>query len=143
MSDFLFEILVQELPYKFIPDAQKQLKEAFEKLFGEYGIEYKKLDVQATPRRLSVMVHELSDKQKDIQKEAKGPILNIALDANGNYTPAALGFAKKNGVEEKDLIQKDNYIWAKIEIKGKTTKEILSQNIENIIFKLQGPHFMR
>ena len=143
MSDFLFEILVQELPYKFIPDAQKQLKEAFEKLFGEYGIEYKKLDVQATPRRLSVMVHELSDKQKDIQKEAKGPILNIALDANGNYTPAALGFAKKNGVEEKDLIQKDNYIWTKIEIKGKTTKEILSQNIENIIFKLQGPHFMR
>lgn len=143
MSDFLLEILVQELPYKFIPEAQKQLKCAFENLFSEYGIEYKKLDIQATPRRLAVMVFDLTDKQKDILKEAKGPILNIALDTNGAYTPAALGFAKKNNVEEKDLYQKDNYIWAKIEIKGKSTKEILSENIEKIIFKLQGPHFMR
>ena len=95
MSDFLLEILVQELPYKFIPDAQKQLKDAFEKLFGEYGIEYSKLDVQATPRRLALSVFGLTDKQKDIVKEAKGPILSIALDENKKFTPAALGFAKK------------------------------------------------
>ena len=143
MSDFLLEILVQELPYKFIPDAQKQLKDAFEKLFGEYGIEYSKLDVQATPRRLALSVFGLTDKQKDIVKEAKGPILSIALDENKKFTPAALGFAKKNGADEKDLYEKDNYIWAKVEIKGKSTKEILSENIENIIFKMQGPHFMR
>ena len=143
MSDFLLEILVQELPYKFIPDAQKQLREAFEKLFEQYGIEYKTLDVQATPRRLAVMVFELADKQKDIEKELRGPILNIALDDKGQYSPAALGFAKKNGADEKDLYKKDNYIWAKVEIKGKSTKEILSENIENIIFKMQGAHFMR
>ncbi len=143
MSDFLLEILTQELPYKFIPDAQKQLKSAFEKLFCEFGIEYKKLDIQATPRRLAVMVFDITDKQKDILKEARGPILNIALNDKGEYTPAALGFAKKNNVSEKDLYQKDNYIWAKIEIKGKSTKEILCENIENIIFKLQGAHFMR
>ena len=143
MSDFLLEILVQELPYKFIPDAQKQLKDAFEKLFSQYGIEYKTLDVQATPRRLAVMVFDLTDKQKDIVKEARGPILNIALDENKNFTPAALGFAKKNNAQESDLYIKDNYIWAKVEIKGKSTKEILSENIEDIIFKMQGAHFMR
>lgn len=143
MSDFLLEILVQELPYKFIPEAQRQLKEAFEKLFCEYGISYKKLDVQATPRRLAVLAFEIDDKQKDIVKELRGPILNIALDDKKEYTPAALGFAKKNGVTCENLYQKDNYIFAKVEIKGKSTKEILSENIENIIFKLQGPHFMR
>ena len=143
MSDFLLEILVQELPYKFIPDAQKQLKDAFEKLFSQYGIEYTKLDVQATPRRLAVMVFDLTDKQKDIVKEARGPILNIALDENKNFTPAALGFAKKNNAQESDLYIKDNYIWAKVEIKGKSTKEILSENIEDIIFKMQGAHFKR
>ena len=143
MSDFLLEILVQELPYKFIPDAQKQLKDAFEKLFQEYGIEYKKIDVQATPRRLVVAIFDLTDKQKDIFKELRGPVLNIALDENGNYSSAALGFAKKNNITEKELYKKDNYIWAKIEIKGKSTKEILSENVERIIFKLQGPHFMR
>ena len=77
MSDFLLEILVQELPYKFIPDAQKQLKDAFEKLFSQYGIKYKKLDVQATPRRLAVMVFDFTDKQKEIVKVARVPILNI------------------------------------------------------------------
>lgn len=143
MSEFLLEILVQELPYKFIPSGAKQLKEAFEKLFCEYGIEYTSVDVLATPRRLALIAKGLSDKQKDILKEAKGPILNIATDENGNYTPAALGFAKKNGVDEKSLYQKDNYVWAKIEIKGKSTKEILAQNIEAIVLKLQGPHFMR
>lgn len=143
MSDFLLEILVQELPYKFIPDAQKQLKDAFGKLFEQYGIGCKKLDVQATPRRLALMAFDIDDKQKDILKELRGPILNIALDDKGNYTPAALGFAKKNNVPYENLYQKDNYIWAKIEIKGKSTKEILSESIENIIFKMQGPHFMR
>ena len=125
MSDFLLEILVQELPYKFIPDAQKQLKEAFERLFEQYGIEYKTLDVQATPRRLAVMIFGLDDKQKDILKESRGPILSIALDDKGNYTPAALGFAKKNGANEKDLYKKDNYIWAKVEIKTKISVETM------------------
>ncbi len=143
MSDFLLEILVQELPYHFIKAIKPQLFTSFEKLFQEYGIEYSKLDVQVTPRRFAVLAYDLSDSQKDIKKEAKGPILNIALDSNGNYTPAALGFAKKNGVEAKDLIQKDNYIFANIEIKGKSTKEVLCENIENIIFKLQGAYFMR
>lgn len=143
MSEFLLEILVQELPYKFIPAAQKQLKEAFEKLFNEFGIEYSSVQTLATPRRLAVIVKDLSDKQKDITKEAKGPILNIAVDANGKYTPAALGFAKKNGASEADLYQKDNYIWARVEIKGKSTKEILTESIENVIFKMQGSHFMR
>ena len=143
MSEFLLEILVQELPYKFIPAAQKQLKEAFEKLFDEFKVEYESIFTPATPRRLAVIVKGLKDKQQDVIKEAKGPILNIALDQNGNYTNAALGFAKKNGASEADLYQKDNYIWAKIEIKGKSTKEILSENIENIVFKMQGSHFMR
>ena len=143
MSDFLLEILVQELPYKFIPSAQEQLRMAYKRLFDEYGIEYKKLDVQATPRRLAVMVFDLTDKQKDIIKEVRGPILNIAIDNNNEYTQAALGFAKKNGVDENSLYQKDNYIWAKIEVKGKSTKDVLKENTEDIVFNLQGPHFMR
>lgn len=60
-----------------------------------------------------------------------------------NSLPQLLALPKKNGADEKDLYEKDNYIWAKVEIKGKSTKEILSENIENIIFKMQGPHFMR
>ncbi len=142
-EDFLLEILVQELPYKFIPSAIAQLKSLFEKLFNENGLAYDKINVYATPRRLAVLVDNLALSQETVQKDAKGPILNIAKTPQGEYSPAAIGFAKKNGVELSDLYEKDNYIWAKIEIKGKSSAEILKDNIESLILKLQGAHFMR
>lgn len=142
-KDFLLEVLVQELPYKFIPSAIAQLKSSFEKLYHENGLTYSDIKVYATPRRLAVLVCDSALSQQTVSKDLKGPILNIAKDKDGKYTPAAVGFAKKNGVELSDLYEKDNYIWAKVEIKGNSTLEILSKNIENLILKLQGAHFMR
>jgi len=142
-KDFLLEILVQELPYKFIPSAIGQLKSSFEKLFIENALSFDEIKVYATPRRLAVLVSNLALSQDNITKDVKGPMLKIAKNEAGELTPAALGFAKKNGVEPNQLYEKDNYIFAKIEIKGKTASEILKDNVENIILKLQGSHFMR
>ncbi len=142
-KDFLLEILVQELPYKFIPSAIMQLKSSFEKLFNENALIYGDIKVYATPRRLAVIVSDLADKQENIEKDVKGPILSVAKNQDGTFSPAAIGFAKKNNIETSMLYEKDNYIWAKIEIKGKTTAEILKDNIESLILKMQGSHFMR
>ena len=142
-KDFLLEVLVQELPYKFIPSAIVQLKSSFENLFKSNGLDFEKIEVLATPRRLAVIVQNLDEVQNTVSKDVKGPILSIAKKEDGTFSPAALGFAKKNGVSVDDLYEKDNYIFAKIEIKGKTTPEILKENIENLILKLQGSHFMR
>lgn len=142
-KDFLLEVLVQELPYKFIPSAIAQLKSSFEKLFNEQALAYGEIKVYATPRRLAVLVSDLALSQETLEKDVKGPILTIAKNDKGEYTPAALGFAKKNGVEVSNLYEKDNYIWAKVEIKGKSAQEILKENVESIILKLQGAHFMR
>lgn len=141
-KDFLLEVLVQELPYKFIPSAIAQLKSSFENLFKENALTYSKINVFATPRRLAVLVYDLSVEQETIEKDIKGPILNIAKDDKG-YTLAAIGFAKKNNVDIDSLYEKDNYIWAHVLIKGKNASEILKDNVENIILKLQGSHFMR
>ena len=59
-KDFLLEVLVQELPYKFIPSAIAQLKSSFEKLFAEQALTYGEIKVYATPRRLAVLVSDLS-----------------------------------------------------------------------------------
>ena len=142
-KDFLLEILVQELPYKFIPSAIVQLKSSFEKLFKENALNYGDIKIYATPRRLAVIVSDLADKQENIEKDIKGPILTVAKNQDGTFSPAAVGFAKKNNIETSMLYEKDNYIWAKIEIKGKTTPEILKDNIESLILKMQGSHFMR
>ncbi len=143
MKNFLFEILVQEMPYKFIASGLEQLKAGFKNLFSENALNYKDIKGYATPRRLAIIVEGLASSQEDITKDVKGPILKAAVDENGKYTMAALGFAKKNGVSENELFERDGYIWANVHKKGKSTKEILNENIESIVLKLQGAHFMR
>ena len=103
MKNFLLEVLVQEMPYKFVESGLGQLKSAFEKLFLENGLKYKEIKGYATPRRLAVLVENLDSQQEDTVKDIKGPILKVALDENGKYTMAALGFAKKNDVKESEL----------------------------------------
>ena len=143
MSDYLLEIGTEELPYKFITSAIEQLKKSFENLLNTNEISYENIEVLGAPRRLVVIIKGLADKQQDILKTVKGPIAKIAFDENKNLTPAGLGFAKKNGVSEKDIYIEDNYIWAKVEQKGAYTKDILPSSIPNLILKLQAPYFMR
>lgn len=143
MNKYLLEIGVEELPYKFIPDAEKQLKAGFEKFANDNGLSFSSIKTFATPRRLTVLIEGLPEKKEDVVKTVKGPIATIAYDKDGNLTPAANGFAKKNGVAPQDLFTQDNYVWAKIEEKGKSTKELLEQNVPHIISSLNGSHFMR
>jgi glycyl-tRNA synthetase beta chain len=143
MNNFLVEILTQEMPYAFIPSAVEQLHLNFEKLLKENLIKFDVVEVLATPRRLAVIIKNLDDKQEDIEKDVRGPILNIAKNESGGFTPAAIGFAKKNDVEVEALYEKEGYIWAKIKQKGKSAKDILIENTANIFLNLQGAHFMR
>lgn len=143
MSKYLLEIGVEELPYKFIPMAISQLKTEFKNFLENNKVEYKNINVMATPRRLAVIIDGLQTSQADVEKIIKGPIVTVAYDENKNLTNAGLGFAKKNGVEPKNLYVQDNYLYAKICVKGKNTKDLLQDNVPQIFAKLQGPHFMR
>ena len=143
MSKYLLEVGVEELPYKFIPMAISQLEVGFKTFLESNNVGFDNIKVMATPRRLAVIVDGLAASQPDVEKTVKGPIATVAYDENKNLTPAGLGFAKKNGVEPSDLYVEENYLYAKISIKGKNTKELLQDNVPQIFAKLQGPHFMR
>lgn len=143
MSKYLFEVGVEELPYKFIPMAIEQLKQGFEKFLSDNNVAFSDIKVMATPRRLAVIVDGLASSQPDVEKVVKGPIAKVAFDENGNLSKAGEGFANKNGVSKNDLYIEDNYVYAKISIKGKNTKDLLMENVPAIFSKLQGPHFMR
>ena len=143
MNSFLLEILVQELPYRFIPSAIEQLKAAFEKLFGENNINFGVVKTCATPRRLTVIAEGIQEAQGGSEKLVRGPILTIAKDASGALTPAGLGFKNKNGVDEADLFEEEGYIWARVKQVAKSPKIVLQESVEGIILKLQGAYFMR
>ncbi len=143
MSKYLLEVGVEELPYKFIPMAISQLESGFKNFLESNKVKFDDIKVMATPRRLAVVLEGLSATQPDVEKVVKGPIAKVAFDENNNLTKAGEGFANKNGVSVNDLYIEDNYVFAKILIKGKNTKELLQESVPVIFSKLQGPHFMR
>ena len=137
MSKYLFEVGVEELPYKFIPMAINQLKQGFENFLDENGINYDNVKVMATPRRLAVIVAGLITSLPDTEKIIKGPIAKVAFDENGNLTKAGEGFANKNGVTKEDLYVENNYVFAKILVKGKNTKELIQENVPQLFLNFK------
>ncbi len=143
MSKYLLEVGTEELPYKFIPSAIEQLNKGFTTFLNDNKVKFSDVKVYATPRRLAVIVDGLEDKTEDEEKIVKGPIAKVAFDEAGNLTKAGEGFARKNNLSKEDLYIEDNYVHAKIVIKGKPIAELLQENVPSIFMKLQGSHFMR
>jgi glycyl-tRNA synthetase beta chain len=143
MSIYLLEVGTEELPYKFIPQAIEQLNNGFTNFLNDNKVKFSDIKVYATPRRLAVIIDGLDTKTADEVKIVKGPIKNVAFDENGNLTKAGEGFARKNNLSKEDLYVEDNYLHAKIVVKGKSIAELLQENVPSIFMKLQGAHFMR
>ena len=143
MSKYLLEVGTEELPYKFIPCAIEQLNKGFTTFLNDNKVKFSDVKVYATPRRLAVIVDGLENKTEDEEKIVKGPIAKVAFDEAGNLTKAGEGFARKNNLSKEDLYIEDNYVHAKIVIKGKPIAELLQENVPSIFMKLQGSHFMR
>ena len=143
MSKYLLEVGTEELPYKFIPSAIEQLNNGFTTFLNDNKVKFSDVKVYATPRRLAVIVDGLENKTEDEEKIVKGPIAKVAFDEAGNLTKAGEGFARKNNLSKEDLYVEDNYVHAKIVIKGKPIAELLQENVPSIFMKLQGSHFMR
>lgn len=143
MSKYLLEIGTEELPYKFIPSAIEQLRNGFENFLNSNKIKFEKVNVYATPRRLAVIVDDIATSSPDEVKIVKGPIAKVAYDENGNLTKAGEGFLNKNGLTKADAYIENDYLHAKVVVKGKTIQDLIKDNVPNLVLKLQGSHFMR
>ena len=97
--DFLFELGCEELPPTALKNLGESLLASVEAGLREAGLPFAGARFYAAPRRLSVVVDQLAAEQADRLLSVDGPPVKAAFDAAGNPTPAALGFAKKNGVD--------------------------------------------
>ncbi|TDR53672.1 glycine--tRNA ligase subunit beta [Paenilisteria rocourtiae] len=130
-KDFLLEIGLEEMPAKYITASVRQLQERVEKWLVENDLEYTATEVYSSPRRLSVIVKDLAEKQADRVEESKGPAKKIAKDAAGNWSKAAQGFARGQGVDPETLefreINGVEYIYLTKEVQGAATVDLLPQ----------------
>ncbi|MBI5237188.1 MAG: glycine--tRNA ligase subunit beta [Deltaproteobacteria bacterium] len=136
-KDLVLEIGSEEIPAAFIPKALQSLEGLLRKNLETNRLSFKGARTYGTPRRLTVMIEELSDAQPDSKVEARGPQTRAAYDALGNPTNALLGFAKSQGVDVKDLkvvkTDKGEYVAVEKFIKGEKTLKILPEILKAAI----------
>lgn len=140
-KDILFEIGLEELPARFIDDAEKQLRTKTKQWFEENRISYQRITSYSTPRRLAVLIEQAVEEQETVEEEVKGPSLKVAQTEDGAWSKAAVGFTKGQGMTVDDIYTKEvkgvSYIYVKKRIDGKKTKELLpsfKEIIEGIQF---------
>lgn len=146
-KDLLLEIGLEEVPARFVRGAMNQLKEKMEKWLSESSIGHGAVEAFATPRRLAVLVHDVAEKQSDSNEEAKGPSRKIAMDEAGNWSKAALGFARSQGVEPEQLYFQElagvEYVYARKSSVGVETAAILADGLNQMITSMSFPKNMR
>ena len=142
-QDFLVELGTEELP----PKALNTLADAFlagiEKGLQTAGLKFEAKKVYAAPRRLAVLLTALETQQPDRSINLDGPPRQAAFDAEGNPTQAALGFAKKCGVELSEIDQSGPKLRFSQVIKGKPTASLLPTIVEDSLNDLPIPKRMR
>lgn len=145
-KDALFEIGLEELPARFIDDAECQLKDKTEQWLNDLRLSFSTVESFSTPRRLGVLIKGIAESQETIEEEAKGPALKIAKDQDGNWTKAAIGFTKGQGKSIEDIYTKEikgtEYIFVQKKIEGKSTFDLL-RSFSAIIESIQFPKNMR
>ena len=143
MANLLYEIGTEEMPAQYMPGILKEYQELAGKKLAEARIPFSTVKVYGTPRRMAFLAEGVAEKQEDSNVESKGPSLKIAFDKDGNATRAAQGFARGQGVDVKDLVQKDGYVYAVKHLAGKKTEELLPAILDDILHSLNFPKTMR
>jgi glycyl-tRNA synthetase beta chain len=103
-KDFLVEIGTEELP----PKTLKQLAADFHGLLinnlqTEYIPVSDTVSIYASPRRLAILISNLSETTPGASAENWGPPIAIAFDANNKPTKAGEAFATKNNLDTSQL----------------------------------------
>ncbi len=142
MEKLLFEIGTEEIPAKFMPGILAQLQELAEKKMAELRIPFEAVKVYGTPRRMTFIASGVAETQADSTVEAKGPSAKIAF-VNGEPSKAALGFARGQGVDVKELVVRDNYVYAVKHLAGAAVKDLLPDLLLDILTSLNFPKNMR
>jgi len=139
-KELILEIGTEEIPAGFLDDTINNLASLTKKALEENSLSYESIDSYGTPRRLTLRVQGLPEKQEDRTEEAYGPPVKIAFDENGKPTKPALGFAKAQGVGINKLttVKRDRgeFLVLKREIKGQKTGKILKEILPNLILSL-------
>lgn len=144
-KNLLLEIGLEEMPAHVVWPSIKQLEEKVSKFLAENSLTFESIETFSTPRRLAIRVTNIPDRQEDVQEEVKGPAKKIALDAEGNWSKAAEGFVRGQGLTTDAITFREvngvEYVYVTKYIHGKESKEVLT-GLLDVVKSMNFPTMM-
>lgn len=129
MATYLLEIGLEDMPAHVVTPSVNQLAQKAGKFLKEQHLDYGKITTFSTPRRLALEITDLAGKQADTEEDVKGPAKKIAQDAEGNWSKAAIGFTRGQGMTVDDIVFKNlkgvDYVYLHKATAGKPAAAIL------------------
>jgi len=136
VTDFLLELLSEEIPARMQEKACADLARLFEGELAKAGLTAAGIETHATPRRLALIARALPLATEPVREETKGP--------RASAPPQALeGFLRKTGLTRDQLVERDGVLFAVVETQGRPTAEVLADAIPAIVRAFPWPKSMR
>jgi glycyl-tRNA synthetase len=146
-APLLVELGVEELPADAVPSARAQFGALLTQALADARIEHGTMTLFATPRRLAALVSDVAAEQRSLDEWVKGPGAKAAFDASGAPTQAAIGFAKRFGVDATTLVVRTegnaSYVYAHKQEVGKSTLGVLADALPGVFGKIAFEKTMR
>jgi len=146
-ADLLLEIGTEELPSWYLPLAREAIATLLREKLAALHLAHGRLISYATPRRIAVLVEDVAAHSEVRLTLRRGPPKLAAVDAQGAWTPAALGFARNQGVAPEALVlemtERGEYVTARRQVGGEAARELLPAALRQIIEEFPAPRKMR
>ncbi|WP_412990245.1 glycine--tRNA ligase subunit beta [Pediococcus siamensis] len=143
---YLLEIGLEEIPAHVVTPSIIQLKKRVSDFLTDQRLDYSEIQTYSTPRRLAVLISGLAERQTDIAEEVKGPAKKIALDQEGNWSKAAIGFTRGQGVTTDDITFKElkgtEYVYVTKKTVGEPVEKVLPK-LKDVVMKMNFPTMMK
>jgi glycyl-tRNA synthetase beta chain len=136
MTDFLLELLSEEIPARMQEKASADLARLFTEELAKSGLRPSALESFVTPRRLALIARGLPSETAAVSEEIKGP--------RASAPPQALeGFLRKTGLAREALVERDGILFAVLDKPGRATADVLAEAIPAIVRAFPWPKSMR
>lgn len=144
--EYFFELLLEEIPAWMLEQRLERLREGLSSVLRGFTGQAplaSTIRVGATSRRIWFALADLPSRQADRDEEIKGPSLKAAFGADGAPSRALEGFLKKNSAAAGDVVRRDDYVWLRRTVVGKSIEQVLEQEVPRLVEGIHWPKTMR
>ena len=145
--ELLLEIGCEELPARWLPGLTRQIGEVVvAHLCAHRLVPESPVETDSTSRRLTVRISRLAERQTELEDLVSGPPVSASFTSDGSPTPAAAGFAAKQGVDVAALTRIETprgvYLAYRRNERGKAAVDVLPDVLAGTLRGLTFPKLM-